>query len=106
MRLEELRAWILVAAAIICLLKMLKCNTKSSYELETLIVQYLETYPKSSIEEIANALGYAYIAVYRVVEGRPGSSALVGLVNTNTVRAIAGINTNTGHLCWLYSLVI
>lgn len=83
---------------------MLKYNTKSCLELENLILQFLQENPRSSIEEISQAIGYAYIAVYRLIEGRPESRSIVGLVNSGRVKAVPGINTDNNRLCWLYEV--
>ncbi|MDR3492463.1 MAG: hypothetical protein P4M12_10585 [Gammaproteobacteria bacterium] len=78
----------------------------SIYEIEHLVLEYLENYPRSSIEEIANGIGYSYSAIYKLVEGRKNSRSLVGLVNTGVIKALPGINCDTGRLVWCYELVV
>jgi hypothetical protein len=81
------------------------CCTKSSLEIENLVVDFIKSHGKCSVEEIADGIGYQYMAVYRILEGRIGSRSLVGLVNSGAVKTIPGINSNNGRLCWLYEVV-
>jgi len=72
--------------------------------LEQLVIEYLTDNPKSSVDEIAEFLDVNYTAIYRILEGREGSRSIVGLVSSNVVRAIPGVNYKNNRLVWLYEL--
>lgn len=82
-----------------------KFNTTSTLEIETLILQYLKDYPRSSTREISDGIGYAYIAVWRVMTGRRGTKTSTGLYTDGMIRYIPSYNKKTGRLVWVHELV-
>lgn len=84
---------------------MRKCNDLTCVQIENMIVEWLRENPKSSIEEISSALGLNYSMVRKVIEGKPGSRASIGLLENGYVRALPGINYKNNRLVWLYQIV-
>jgi len=82
-----------------------KTKTMSTFEIENAIVTWLQRNPGSSIEEIANGIGYSYAAVYKIVEGYKNSRSCTGLINNSVVKAEPSINPFNGRLVWAYSVV-
>jgi len=83
---------------------MSKCSTMDCCHLEQQIIDFITDSPRSSIDEIAEFLDVNRVVIYRLVEGRPGSKSIIGLVSAGILRPIPGINYRNNRLVWLYEI--